>query len=97
MNKIQQDVEQYIRHLQSSLDKRKRAINFAISQQGYCKGMAKMYYEDGDIETYEDYAREIHEYANILKQLHKEQATETRMLKFFENARSFAKALETCK
>jgi hypothetical protein len=97
MNKIQQDVEQYIRHLQSSLDTRKRVIGFALSEQESFKGWAKIYYEQGETVDYQHHAQCVREYKTWLKQLHKEQATETRMLKFFENARSFAIALENTK
>lgn len=97
MNKIQQDVEQYIRHLQSSLDKRKRDILAGAAVINAYKSLAKRCYEKQDSENYEAAMEFVKVYKDQLKKIHKEQATETRMLKFFENARSFAKALEECK
>jgi len=97
MNKIQQDVEQYIRHLQSSLDKRKVEIQDVINSCGLQKDMATLYYDAGAECDYKYYMSLVNDHKQWLKHLHKEQATETRMLKFFENARSFAIALEKCK
>jgi hypothetical protein len=97
MNKIQQDVEQYIRHLQSSLDKRKRDILAGVADMNAYKRIAKKCYEEQDTENYGAAMEFVKLYKNQLKKVHKEQATGTRMLKFFENARSFAIALENTK
>jgi hypothetical protein len=97
MNKIQQDVEQYIRHLQSILDKRKDEIKFVLWVVNFHTEQAKQAFEQQKEYVYQYNVDLMKGAKDILKQLHKEQATETRMLKFFENARSFAIALETCK
>lgn len=97
MNKIQQDVEQYIRHLQSSLDKRKSEIRRVLWIAHVRSEQAKEAYEQNKPNVYEKSVEYMKDAKCWLKQLHKEQATETRMLKFFENARSFAIALEECK
>jgi hypothetical protein len=97
MNKIQQDVEQYIRHLQSSLDKRKAEIWLEAYTVDIYKSVATHHYERKNEKGYRHAMNLKNERNEILQQLHKEQATETRMLKFFENARSFAIALENTK
>lgn len=97
MPKMQNDVESFIRHLQSSLDKRKRDIHAGVADMNAYKRIAKKCYEEKDTESF-GYAMEfVKLYKNQLKKVHKEQATETRMLKYFENARSFTKSLEGCK
>lgn len=97
MNKIQQDVEQYIRHLQSSLDKRKRDINAYAEMVRRQKANATIHYNNNEGGWYKKSMILVEYVQKSLKQLHKEQSTETRMLKFFENARSFAIALENTK
>lgn len=97
MNKIQQDVEQYIRHLQSSLDRRKKHIQTEQQSVAAHKKLATGFYLNNKSSEYKMFITVAMQINKTLQQLHKEQATETRMLKFFENARSFAKALEECK
>lgn len=97
MSKMQNDIESFIRHLQSSLDKRKRHIQEVAMLCKTNKDMATGYYNLNMREGYTAFINAYKKRNEVLKQLHKEQTTETRMFKYFENARSFAKSLEGCK
>lgn len=81
-------VEKFIRHLQSSIEKRKVAI-FVESDVLYSyKECATYFYDVEDSEAYNRYASFIKDSKGILKELHTIQKTETEMLKWLENIRS---------
>lgn len=81
-------VEKFIRHLQSSIEKRKAAI-FDEHQHLYVMKEATTYhYDEEDSEYYREYAEIIRDSKRILKELHTIQKTETEMLKWLENIRS---------
>lgn len=82
------NIESFIRHLQSSLDKRKQEINTDFINMNVYARKAKNYYESNDISNYEFCLNTLKFYKNYLKEMHKQQATETRMLKHFEWERS---------
>lgn len=81
-------VEKFIRHLQSSIEKRKASINFESGiLQGYKKN-ATFFYDKGNSTAYRNLAGYIKDSKGILKELHTIQKTETEMLKWLENIRS---------
>jgi hypothetical protein len=81
-------VEKFIRHLQSSIEKRKAAI-FDEHQYLYVmKEAATYHYDEEDSEYYREYTEIIKDSKRILKELHTIQKTETEMLKWLENIRS---------
>lgn len=81
-------VEKFIRHLQSSIEKRKAAI----AEQHYKLFCRKCYateaYELEDKRSYSVFMHQVGECKTTLKELHKQQKTETEMLKWLENIRS---------
>ena len=82
-------VEKFIRHLQSSIEKRKAAIRLETDCLDCFKNAATYYYESEKyVEVYKGYAEQIRSSKGILKELHTIQKTETEMLKWLENIRS---------
>lgn len=81
-------VEKFIRHLQSSIEKRKSAISLESAWLHHYKGRATYFYDAEDDEGYKKYAAHIKDSKGILKELHTIQKTETEMLKWLENIRS---------
>lgn len=84
-------VEKFIRHLQSSIEKRKVFIKNEHNHYKEMKDGAKWHYPEGfynEEEALEEYVRIFKECKTCLKELHKQQKTETEMLKWLENIRS---------
>ena len=81
-------VEKFIRHLQSSIEKRKAAITFESKILYGYKKEAAFFYGKGNGTAYRHYAGYIKDSKGILKELHTIQKTETEMLKWLENIRS---------
>ena len=81
-------VEKFIRHLQSSIEKRKAAIRLESDVLYSYKECATYFYDAENDEVYKRYAVYIKDSKGILKELHTIQKTETEMLKWLENIRS---------
>lgn len=81
-------VEKFIRHLQRSIEKRKRYIADEHEFYRDMKEGAKWHYPEGfynEEEALEEYVRIFKRCKSSLKKYHKEQKTETEMLKWLEN------------
>lgn len=81
-------VEKFIRHLQSSIEKRKAAIFDEHECLRIFKSAATGFYDEEDVESYNKYAEHMRGSRGLLKELHTIQKTETEMLKWLENIRS---------
>lgn len=82
-------VEKFIRHLQSSIEKRKTDIVAATVTLHKAKSLATYYYNLEDDYLYHVQTRSIMPHmSQTLKDLHKQQKTETEMLEWLENIRS---------
>ena len=84
-------VEKFIRHLQSSIEKRKVWIRAEHEHLQEMREGAKYHYPEGfydEDEAREEYVSIFKESKITLKELHKQQKTETEMLKWLENIRS---------
>ena len=81
-------VEKFIRHLQSSIEKRKRFISMDVNLLEKSKDNATLAYNKNDKFAYERSMEFVEYVKGRLKELHKQQKTETEMLKWLENIRS---------
>ena len=81
-------VEKFIRHLQSSIEKRKAVIKEEQEKLLTRKCYATAAYEVEDECSYNAFMQYVVENKTLLKTLHKQQKTETEMLKWLENIRS---------
>lgn len=81
-------VEKFIRHLQSSVEKRKRFISMDVNLLEKSKDNATYAYNKEDKFAYEMSMTFVEYVKGRLKELHKQQKTETEMLKWLENIRS---------
>lgn len=81
-------VEKFIRHLQSSIEKRKRFISLDGELLSKSKTNATFAYNKNDEFAYKTCMTFVEHMKGRLKELHKQQKTETEMLKWLENIRS---------